>query len=82
MSPFLDKPLRDLSDVERQRNLQDLRAMATRKDDAAIHADCSSVNNKAANQFRHEAYLIRWALRQIEPEIEGPKQFFDQLAGE
>lgn len=70
-----------------RRHMARLRDMAERADHQAVLMDNSSLNEEGmrmAGKLRDEAHAIRWALRRIEPELEGVGQTFAELrrAGE
>ena len=85
MSPYLAKPLRTeapaRADLARGRHLDTLRQMAK---DWAHKAREAESNEKHANAgyYRDRQHACNFALREIDPTFEGPRQTFDAMAGQ
>lgn len=84
MSPFLAKPLRTeaqaRADLARSRHLDTLRQMA--KDWAhKAHGAESSEKHANAGYYRDRQHACNFALRELIPMTEGPRQALDAMAG-
>ena len=67
---------------DRRLALERLRRLARRLEDAARIARSggnTAASERTAINLGREAAALRWALLQIEPAIETPRQFFEQL---
>ena len=70
---------------ERRRYLATLLAMAERRERSApanVHAIANPARNQAGYRLKDEANAIRWALLQLDPMTEGPKQMLAEMAAE
>ena len=67
-----------LVDLTRRRNLRHLHEAAGAYEyQASISENGGSVSN--AHKFRDRAHAIRWALRELDPLTEGPRQALDAM---
>jgi hypothetical protein len=70
------------ADLDRRRHMANLRRLATRLDrDAATNSNmtCDPKRNRWGHQLADEAFAIRWALLQLDPMTEGPRQILDEI---
>jgi hypothetical protein len=86
-SSYLNAPLRTEAEAKaaeearlRRKYVARLRRLAGRLDTQALTSR-NGGDESQAGRLSSEAFAIRWALRQIDPQIEGPKQLLDQIAG-
>jgi hypothetical protein len=71
------------ADLDRRRHMANLRRLATRLDrDAATNSNmtCDPKRNRWGHQLADEAFAIRWALRELNPLTEGPRQMLADIA--
>ena len=67
------------ADLTRRRNLHHLREAADAYEyQASISKNGGSVSN--AHKFKDRVHAIRWALRELDPLTEGPRQVLDDMA--
>ncbi len=84
VSSYLEAPLRTEAEVlaagARRRNLRILgEAAGAYEYQASVSENGGSTAN--AHKFKNRAYAIRWALRQLDPMTEGPRQVLEAIAG-
>ncbi len=82
VSSYLERPLRDkaeaLADIARRRNMRILgEAAGAYEYQASVSENGGSTAN--AHKFKDRAYAIRWALRELDPMTEGPRQVLEAL---
>ncbi len=69
-------------DTDRRRYLRVLREMATDYKHRATGFENSVERRHLAGRMHERHGACRWALRQLEPMTEGPRQILDAMAGE
>ncbi len=83
-SPYLEAPLRTeaeaLADIARRRNLRILGdAAGAYEYRASVSENGGSTSN--AHKFKDRAAAIRWAMLELAPLTEGPRQALEAIAG-